>query len=70
MERDMERGEGRGVKNSWPNGYKAINRVKNSLLWSGTMNTDILRPFSPMHKHLFGVFFSFMRKNKESSAGR
>lgn len=48
-------GEGRGVKDSWPNGCKAVNRVKNSLLWSGTMNADTLRPFSPAHKHLFGV---------------
>lgn len=28
------------------------------------MNTDILRPFSPAHKHLFGV------KNKKSWARR
>lgn len=55
MERDMERGEGRGVKDSWPNGCKAVNRVKNSLLWSGSMNADTLRPFSPAHKHLFRV---------------
>lgn len=48
-------GEGQGVKDSWPNGCKAVNRVKNSLLWSGSMNADTLRPFSPAHKHLFGV---------------
>ena len=55
MERDRESGEGCGVKDSWSNGCKAINRVKNSPLWSGSMNEDILRPFSPAHKHLFGV---------------
>lgn len=55
---------GRGVKDSWPNGCKAVNRVKNSLLWSGSMNADTLRPFSPMHKHLFGV------KDEESRARR
>lgn len=43
------------MKDSWPNGSKAVNRVKNSLLWSGSMNADTLRPFSPVHKHLFGV---------------
>lgn len=47
--------EGRGVKDSWPNGCKAVNRVKNSPLWSGSMNADALRPFSPVHKHLLGV---------------
>lgn len=57
-------GEGRGVKDSWPNGCKAVNRVKNSLLWSGTMNTDTLRPFSPTYKHLFGV------KDEKSRARR
>lgn len=55
MERNMERGEEQGVKDSWPNGCKAVNRVKNSLLWSGSMNADTLRPFSPAQKHLFGV---------------
>lgn len=43
------------MKDSWPNGCKAVNRVKNRLLWSGSMNADTLRPFSPAHKHLFGV---------------
>lgn len=53
-----------GVKDSWPNGCKAVNRVKNSLLWSGSMNADTLRPFSPTHKHLFGV------KDEESRTRR
>lgn len=56
--------EGQGVKDSWPNGCKAVNRVKNSLLWSGSMNADTLRPFSPAHKHLFGV------KDEKSQARR
>lgn len=57
-------GEGCGVKDSWPNGCKAVNRVKNSLLWSASMNADTLRPFSPAHKHLFGV------KDEKSRARR
>lgn len=57
-------GEGPGVKDSWPNGCKAVNRVKNSLLWSGSMNADTLRPFSPVHKDLFGV------KEERSRGGR
>lgn len=52
------------MKDSWPNGCKAVNRVKNSLLWSGSMNADTLRPFSPALKHLFGV------KDEKSRAGR
>lgn len=32
MARNMKRGEVRGVKDSWPNGCKAINRVKTALL--------------------------------------
>lgn len=52
------------MKDSWPNGCKAVNRVKNSLLWSGSMNADTLRPFSPAHKHFFGV------KDEKSRARR
>lgn len=65
-------GEGRGVKDSWPNGCKAVNRVKNSLLWSGSMNADTLRPFSPAHKHLFGVKDekSWARRWKKMRRGR
>lgn len=53
MGRYEERGRERGAKDSWPNGCKAVNRVKNSLLWSGSMNADTLRPFSLAHKYLF-----------------
>lgn len=38
------------MKDSWPNGCKAVNRVKNSLLWCGAMNADTLRPFSPTQR--------------------
>lgn len=65
-------GEGRRAKDSWPNGCKAVNRVKNSLLWSGSMNADTLRPFSPTHKHLFGVKDekSWARRWKKMRRGR
>lgn len=41
------------MKDSWPNGCKAINRAKNSRLWSASVDEDTLRPFSPAHKPLF-----------------